>query len=111
LILRRLGDRDERFHPALLVAILETHLAAPVPEVRHRDVIADGRDLPRHVVEFLAQAPDVHEDDDRGKQPALLRMDNETVHPAIRGRDLDVLLDHWSLISALLTIGPQSAFS
>src|SRR4029079_11428978 len=89
----------------------EAHLAAPVPEVRHRDVISDDCDLPRHVVEFLTQAPDVHENEDRGKRPALLRMDHEAVHAAIGGRDVDMLLDHCSLISALLTIGPHKAFS
>ena len=105
------GDRDERSHPALLVAIFEAHLAAPIPEVRHGDVIADGRDLARHVEQLLAQAPDVHEDEDRGKRPALLRMDDEaSIRPSAVG-DVDVLLDHCSLISALLTIGPQSAFS
>ena len=103
------GMRDERAHPALLVAILEAHLAAPVPEVRHRAVVADGRDLARHVEQLLAQAPDVHQDDDGGKRPALLRMGDEGVHPAVGGRDVDELLDHCSLMSALLTIGTPDA--
>ena len=89
LVLRRLRDRDERLHPALLVAILVAHLAAPVPEVRHRDVIADDRDLPRNVEQLLAQAPDVHQHDHRGKRSALLRMDHEaSMRPSAVGMSI-----------------------
>src|SRR5437660_11531920 len=38
-------------------------------------------------------------------------MDDETVHPPVGGRDVDVFFDHCSLMSALLTIGAHRAFS
>ena len=54
----------------------EAHVALAVIEIRHRDMIAGGRDAPRDVEQLLAQAPDIHVDDDRRKRPHL---------PAIRG--------------------------
>ncbi len=97
-------------HPALVVAKFETHLAAPVPEVRHRDVIADGGDAARHVEQLLAQAPDVHQHDDGGERPALVRMRYERVHPAVGGWNVaNRSLDHRSARDQPISPGSQVA--
>jgi hypothetical protein len=61
---------EQRTHLALVVAKLEPHFAAPVPEIGHSAVIADRCNLARHVEQLLAQAPDIHQDDDRREWPA-----------------------------------------
>ena len=62
---RLVVDAIERDHPAVGRAAFEADLARAMVEIRHQAVVADGGDAPRDVEQFLAQPPDVHEDEHR----------------------------------------------
>ena len=75
-------------------------------------MVADDGDAARHVEQFLAQPPDVHQHDD-GRETVRPPPDgprNASIAP-IRSLDVDEFFFHRSLMFALLTIGPQIAFS
>src|SRR6185436_16752633 len=58
------------------------------------DEVADGGDPARHVVQLLALARRVHEEQDDRKRPALLGVDDEAVHRAVGAGDVEVAFDH-----------------
>src|SRR4029079_4853286 len=65
----------------------------------------------RHVEQFLAKPPDVHQHDDCRKRSARIRVCDKRIHASTGGGDIGVLLDHCSWMFALLMTGPHTAFS
>jgi hypothetical protein len=65
-----------------------------VIEVGQDDEIADGGEPPGHVAQLVAPARRVHVEQDHRERAALLGMDDEGVHRAVGGGDVELQFDH-----------------
>ena len=104
---RHLGAH--RPHAGLLGAALLQHvgavlgvLAGAVIEVGQQHVVAHRRQPAGHVVELLADAGRVHQEQHRRVRPAPFRMANEGFDGAVLGRDIQNLLDHVAVLLLVL---------
>jgi hypothetical protein len=65
-----------------------------VVEVGQDDEVADRGEPPRHVAQLVAPARRIHVEEDDRERAALFGMDDEAVHRAVRGGDVERLFDH-----------------
>src|ERR1019366_8949448 len=82
----RLIKPVERDHFALRVVYLIHNDALPVIEVGHHAKKSDDCEPARDIIEFLAGAPKIHVDDNRGERPILFGMGDEGLHSSGGGR-------------------------
>src|SRR5690349_10249607 len=65
-----------------------------VVEIGQQHVIADRSEPARHILELLANAVRVHQQEDSGERAVALGMADESLHLAVFGRDVQGLFDH-----------------
>ena len=78
---------------AMGAGIAQLCIEAGLETVGH-EVEADRGEAARHVAQLLAIARCVHIEEDDRKRAALLRMDDEAVHRAVGGGNVEMVFDH-----------------
>lgn len=102
------GGAVQRRHQAehVLQLVLVAFREEPVPraaviEIAQHDEIAHGGKPPRHVVQLLALAGGVHVEQQHRKGAAFVGVDDEAVHRAVGGGDIEVVFDQAGLPAAV----------
>ncbi len=94
----RMHVREHHRHRRL-GALLQPVLAlAPVVQVGQHHEVAHRGQAPRHVVQLLALARRVHVEQHHRVRPALFGVNDEGVHVAVVGADVEVLFDQRGLL-------------
>ena len=102
---RHLGAH--RAHAGLLGRALFQHVGAvdrvapgTVIEVGEEHVVSDSREPARHHAQLLADAGRIHHQEHRWIRAATLGMDDERLHRAVVGGDVEGLFDHVAISRA-----------